>query len=184
MTLERRILDLTAKPLDHANAERLSALLDAASEQAADIIPTATRQELERAAQDAAAAMNFLRRNHDIDRRSPEFLAGRLAALTDVYGYSAAVTADADIAAPLANPVYAAVFDAISRGFTSDDEIASEAGEEPAAIRPIIAELCCASLIVEFRHGRGRHYGLSSVGRLVELPQVSDPAPATTPTPF
>ena len=155
MGRQRRVLEIAGliagSPLTRASADRLGKLLDAASENAADELPTASRLELERNSRDASMALSTLRSNNRIDRSSPEFLAGRLSALADIHGYAASATADSDCLGELDHPAKRAVFEAIARGFTTSAEIAVECGLSADEARPILAEMCCAALIVKFR---------------------------------
>lgn len=171
MGKQRRILeiaaDLASAPLSRASSERLGTMLNAATESAADELPTATRAELERDLRAASAVLSAIRSNHRIDRTSPDFLAGRLAALADLYGYATTVTADEEIATVLDNPSHRAVFDSVAAGTVTSPEIAEECGLTLADTRAVLAELCCASIIVKFRQGDYHDYSLTPIGRLL-----------------
>lgn len=167
--------DIAEAPLTRASADRLGALLNAAMETAADEIPSASRQDLEQAAHASSGLLSAIRRHHDIDRNSPDFLAGRIAALADVYGYSAMMTADDDVGDILQDPTYRSAFDAISNGFQSHHDIAEEIGRSVEETRTILGELCCATIVVMVGHGHNHAYALTPFGRTFTLTQEAAP---------
>ncbi len=159
--------ELVATPLDDTRAQRLDSLLNAAMETAADELPSADGPRLGQVTVSAKALLSLLMSRHSIDETSPDFLAGRVAALVDLYGYAAAATADAEVSKLPEDELQSAVFDAVANGLANSVAISEEVGTTLDEIKPALAELCCAGLLVKFRHGADVIYSLSPIGSLL-----------------
>lgn len=161
------IVKLLERPLDQGRADKVDRLLNATMEGVADTLPTMTAKEMRAELGQAARASALLHSGQLIDRLSPAFMAGRLAAVIDILGYAESATADETAVGVAGERTNAQVLGAIADGKLTPAEIARVTGREEPATRATLAELCCAQLVARFPRGATHEYKFTPLGRIV-----------------
>ncbi len=163
------IADAASSGVLESDPERIGRMLDAVMETVADILPSSSGERLCEGALAASCALSrvMMASNAPIDRESPDFIAGRLAAIIDILGYaSAKTTDDADVGKALEKP-YACVIAALATGLLRDADLDGVADLSEEAMSTTLAELRAMGMLTKVMHGRDVYNALTPVGMIL-----------------
>jgi len=166
------ILDeIGAKASGHSS--EIDAMLNAAMELVADVLPSADGRELGEGALAAAHALAVLMAGgrNQVDRESMDFQAGRLAAIVDILGYASAMTAmDGDVEKARTES-YSKIIGVLKDGPLTNADVAARARLDFDAVAENLSELQRIGMITSHMHGTNRYNLLTPVGVLLAAEQ-------------
>jgi len=168
------VLDLLRKAAEIAsgNAEKVDLkvdrLLSAVLEGLATSLPTSNEATLKEGAGVSRQALMTIAANHQMDPQSPNYVMGRIAAVTDLLGYSAAaMTSDAAVDLAKRHP-YADILKKLADGPARNVDLAAHIDQsEEHVSRTLLKQMREHGLVVSQRRGREVYNAISPAGRLV-----------------
>ncbi|WP_374650577.1 hypothetical protein [Dongia sp.] len=146
---------------------KVDGLLNATFEASARVLPSANATELKLGADAARAALRAISRSHPIQRNSPAFVAGRLAALVDLLGHTASQTANSEAEVMARRKPYADVLAALHVKALRNADLAKQLGKPEESICRQLRDLRENDLVTSHRRGREVYNSLTPIGRLV-----------------
>lgn len=162
-----KVSEMAAQEDFEVAAEKMSASLAATAETIADILPTATQQQLLEGIAEATRALSAIRATHLVSEAFPDFVAGWLAAIVDVLGYAAAMTANEDEVKNATKPPYREILEALSAADLRCVDLAPQLGMDEAVVSKLLDDLRGMSVVTNHYRGRELYYGLAPIGRLL-----------------
>jgi DNA-binding transcriptional ArsR family regulator len=154
--------------------DKVDALLSAGIEVIADALPTGAVGLLREGASVAKAALDAHAARVTVDDRSPDYLAGRLAAAVDVLGYAAHQTEDEAILEVAKAAPYSLLMSELGKGPLRNVDLATLLGKDEGQISKWLTKLREHGAVVSHKQGRDTFNALSPVGRLVLDKGVED----------
>lgn len=149
--------------------EKAGPLLAAAAEIVADVLPTASLSILQAGMSEAATALASVKRAAEVDRDSPDFVAGQLAAIVDILGYAAAATADEVEVSKATHPPYADILGTLSRAPLRTVDLVGILGKDEASVSSLLADMRAMTVVTSHRRGRDVYYVLTPIGHLLSI---------------
>ncbi|MBY3432746.1 helix-turn-helix transcriptional regulator [Rhizobium laguerreae] len=162
------LADIAAMPgedISPGGMETADASLAATAETIADLLPTASVEVLREGFAEASGALSRLRKI-GVNDQSPEFIAGRLAAIVDILGYAVAVTADEEVVEKAAQPKYRGILEALLGEPLRDLDLSVKIGEDIAFVSTALYDLREIGLITSHRRGIEVYNDLTPLGRI------------------
>ncbi len=148
-------------------AEKVDKILNATMEAIADTLPMASASLLHDGSGRAKKALDTIAATTEIDRYSPNFIAGRLAAAAEVLGYAYARTADEAALALARRKPYATILVELSGGSKRNSDLAVSLGKSEEHICRLLRELREIDAVAGHKRGREVYNALTPVGRLL-----------------
>lgn len=151
-------------------------MLNAVMETVADVLPSASASSLREGSIEATRALSSVvaASGSSVDRLSPDFIAGRLAAIIDILGYAAASTAEeADIEAARKAP-YAGIILHLADGRLLDTDIARRTGMSEEETAAVVLELARMGMTSRMMLGTSWFNTLTPVGALMAVELSAD----------
>lgn len=164
------LTDISALAKQDSKAElgsQAGPLLAAAAETIADVLPTAKADILRQGFSEAGAALAAIKRIAPVDEKSPNFMAGQLAAIADILGYAASVTADEDEVNKATQPPYAEILTALATDALRNIDIVGRLGKDKAYVSRLLDDMRAMGVVTSHRRGREVYNTLTPVGRLL-----------------
>ncbi|HEX7857798.1 MAG TPA: winged helix-turn-helix domain-containing protein [Sphingobium sp.] len=163
----RNIKEMADQSNDLAIAQKVDLILSSAMEAIADMLPTATADELRAGAAAARDALEAYDRVEGVDELSPSFVAGRLASAVDVLGYASYQTADEAILGLARTQPFGDILTALMDSPMRSVDLARKLGKDEARTSKWLATLRENGAVISHKHGRELVSALTPVGRLV-----------------
>lgn len=145
---------------------KADALIGATMERIADVLPTASQVSLQSGVIASRQALEAVTRAHSIDKTSVEYVAGRLAAATDVLGYASSRSASDEAIHLAQRAPYSNVLAALAAGPMSNVELATRLDRSEEHACRLLGILRDAELVSSQKRGRERFNTLTPIGRL------------------
>ena len=163
-----RILDEIGAKASGPSSE-IAAMLSAAMELVADVLPIADGRELSDGALAAAHALTLLMAGgrNPVNRESSDFHAGRLSAIIDILAYASAVTAVDDDVAKARAELCSRIIGTLKDGPLVTEDIAERAQLDAGTVAEGLAELHRIGMVASQMHGTERYNVLAPVGALL-----------------
>lgn len=171
-------LDLAKEALqsveDGIVAEKVDFAISAVMETIADVLPTATAPVLKKGVAAATEAMNLLHSKSRVNRKSVDFVAGRLASVIDVLAYSTSATADEAAVAKARQKPYSDILQWLSDGAQRNADLVVKSGWNKAYVSRLLDELREMELVTSHRSGREVFNALTPAGRMIVDEGIQD----------
>lgn len=161
------ISELVARDGRAALGEKTGGMLAAVSETVADILPTASAKVLREGMAEAALALAKVKGVAQVNRNSPDFVAGQLAAITDILGYAASVTADEDEVNKATQPPYVEILTALASDALRNVDLGDRLGKDEAYVSRLLDHMRSMGVVTSHRRGREVFNTLTPVGQLL-----------------
>lgn len=170
----RKAFDLANEIGEQKVAEKVDLHLNAAMETISEKLSVAPADVLSEGSRLAKSVLDNLSRANEVDRLSINYLAGRLAAASDVLGYAARQTADEDLLKVARMQPYATILSTLYQKPLRNTDLVKALGKDKAHVSRALDILRSKDAVVSHREGRELYNALTPVGRAVVDAGIQD----------
>jgi hypothetical protein len=163
----RKAAESIDKIADTTVAQKVDLYLDATLETISDRLSVAPVKTLSEGSRLAKDVLDALSRSSDVDRLSTNYIAGRLAAASDVLGYAARQTADEALLPIARMQPYARILAALYERPMRNSDLVTLLHKDKGQISRNLTELRKHEAVTSHKNGRELYNALTPVGRLI-----------------
>jgi hypothetical protein len=147
--------------------EKAVSLLAALGETIADILPTATKRELERAVTEAQLTRNHLLSESKYSNPAVDRAIGQLTMMINILGYAACSTLEEEFLAAAKEEPYQRILGALQVHASTQLDLSTKLNMLPNEVDEVLGLMQRMQLVTNHLRGTDVYFTLSPVGRLI-----------------